>query len=255
MSSSGGSNLLAVGGVGSGTGTSTTPGLPSGSTAARTILFAQVMTVSTETHSCATAGWTKIGQWSSNTTTMSLWSAPPGSAAPVVTWASSVVFRSRTSLYDANAGEPSSTITNIVPNVSNTGGPVSHPGITSTKQSSSALWFISRSSGASGLSMDNGFYAAYMSNGPGVLLGTRPLPEPVTTGTTTTLLGNNTVEQVTVMLELETQDGDPGITVSKMSSNAWMEPPDGLTVSKMSSNAWLDPVAAPPRRYPMLGTI
>lgn len=222
------------------------PSLPSGVASGRGILLCAVHSKNNATHSTATSGWTKIGQWNSGASfTVSLFIATGGAGAPTITWSGSVACGAQIAYYEdaMNVLDPALGQTSFN---NGSGNPHTTTGFNTTRADSLVVYFdvaaANTALGApSGWTEDND--AGSATDAGRHVWGSKKVPNAGDASGNISVTGATGAwvqGQVEIMREAYT-----GLMSDKMEVGAWLEPPIGLSVSKFEVGAWLTPGSYP----------
>lgn len=218
-----------------------TPALPTVDTDAGGILVCIVTSKNNATHSTATGGWTKQGQMNSGASfTVSLFTAPQGSAAPVITWAGSVACSAIVSYYTSPDGPVEYSSFTSATGTTTTHGSLGF----NTSRDTALVLLVDASAANTGLTTPSGWTAAFAA-GSGTDAGNTSIKTQAfpTSGTATGSTSSTGANAAYVMFQIELRNtiATNQIQVSKVEASAWYEPKTGLAASKIEVGVWYEP--------------
>lgn len=222
--------------------------------AASGFMLAIATSSNNETHSCATSGWSLVGQVNSGASfTTSLWRAKGDAVAPTVSWTSSVACSSQIAYYD----DPSNVVDTVLGATTNNNGtanPHSTSAITTTRDSSLAV-YIDACASNTALATPSGWTENSDAGGTSsrLVFGSKSVATSGSSSGAISVSGGAAAWvqwQVEVMGELPDANT---IALSKVEVGAWEEPGAGASFSEVEVGAWLD-VATPRRRQVLMGS-
>jgi hypothetical protein len=204
--------------------------------------LAVVQSKNNAVHSCATAGWSKLGQVNSGASfTASLWIAPESAAAPTFTWSGSVACAAQVAYYSDPQNVLLATVS--VLGTAGAGTAATHTSAAITTDAADTLAIYVDAAAANTAIATPAGWTEDVDGGSATdagrtAFGSKPI---AASGTSSGAISVTGAAAAWVQWQLELKGSQAsGLQASKLGAVAWLEPPDGLDAAKIEAVAWLD---------------
>lgn len=217
-----------------------TPGLPTVD-GQKGLLVCVVFSKNNATHSTSTIGWTKLGQQNSGASfTASIFTAPEGSAAPVITWTGAAACSARISYYS----DPANTVDTTPGASSVSNGTTSTHTSTAinTTRANSLVIYVDVASANTAIATPSGWTedadTGSATDAGRTAFGNKPVAG---SGSSSGAISVTGAAAAWVQWQIEIMGGvaTAGLQASKLEVGAWVEPAAGLAVSKLEVGIWI----------------
>ena len=206
------------------------------------LLLCVVTSKNNAAHSCATSGWSLVGQVNSGASfTASLWKAAESAGAPTITWTGAAACSAQIAYYV----DPANVVdTTLGAATSNTGSTSTHSttAITTTRADSLAV-YIDVAAANTALAAPSGWTensdTGSTTDAGRTVWGSKSVATSGTSSGAISVTGANAA-WVQWQIEVMGQAASGGLEVSKAETGAWFDPPAGASFSKVEVGAWLD---------------
>lgn len=228
------------------------PSLPSIDNA-RGLFVCVVHSKNNATHSCATSGWTKLGQVNSGANfTASIFTAKEDAGAPTITWTGSVACAAQIAYYADPANSVDST---LGASGSNSGATSTHStSAINTTRNNSLVIYVDAAAANTAMAQPSGWTedndAGSATDAGRFVFGSKAV---ATSGSSSGAISVTGANAAWVQWQIELMTGvAAGLETTKVGAGAWIEPLNGFAVTLVGAGAWLDYVGVTARRRQLI---
>jgi hypothetical protein len=219
------------------------PALPAGLAGYRGLLLCVVTSKNNAAHSCATAGWTLIGQTNAGAAfTSSLWAALDTAAAPTFNWVGAAACSAQIAHYFDADGPLALTSVAIKSVNTGTTSPHSSASFNSAAANSLAV-YLDTCGATTGLATPAGWTEdndqASATDAGDTTWGHKNLGASGSASGAISVVGG-AAAWVQRQLEIKQSVASTGLDVSEAEAGAWIDTPPGLVASEVEAGVWLD---------------
>jgi hypothetical protein len=207
------------------------------------LLVCVVHSKNNATHATVTSGWSKLGSTVNSGASFcaSVFVAPEGSAAPVITWTGSVACGAQIAYY----ADPANTVDpTLGASTSNTGSTATHStsAINTTRNNSDVI-YVDAAAANTAMATPSGWTensdAGSATDAGRFVFGQKAV---ATSGSSSGAISVTGASAAWVQWQIELLEAVPasGLQSSKVEVGAWLDAPQELSFSKVEVGAWLD---------------